>query len=276
MPSHLHVQCTHPYPSYVATYTQNGSAILPLNTSFTISDPTDINVRSAIISIINTPTGVQDLLSSNTTSSFMVTPYPPNGIIVSATTPYINHMAFMSYLQKNVMFSTNDVASFLTRNLSLVMTSNTGATSSPSYIPIRIIHVNHRPEMNSIQVTQAPLLNYLQSNVGFLPSYLITRSNVYDYDPLDIVGLDIFNASSGGVGFWQYWNVTLGSWANFSALSECSPLFINSSQYVRFMPTPSVARMNGSASIQYHAWDGSSMAVCINGILDTHKSKIHN
>lgn len=272
------VHTPHAHPSYAATYIQDGPPIIPLNTRFTISDPTDNNVRTANISITNTPAGVLDKLSANTTPSFMVTWYAPNGIIIQAI-PYINHKAFMSYLQGNVFFSTNDVVFFQqTRNLSLVMTSYTGATSTPVYVPIYVTHVNRRPLLNTTQQIQAPLLNYLPdaSNTGFLPSFLINRSNVYDRDPFDIVGLDIFSASKGGVGLWQYWNVTLGSWANFPAhLSECSPLFINSSQYIRFLPTPSMTGMNGSASIQYRAWDGSSVGVCINGALDTTSPSKH-
>ena len=272
-----HTHTSHAHPSYAATYTQDGPPINPLNTAFTISDPTDNNVRTANISITNTPAGVMDQLFANSTPSFMVTSYAPNGVIIQAPT-YTAHTVFMSYLQDNVFFWTNDVAFFQTRNLSLVMTSNPGATSAPVYIPIYIIHVNLRPLLNSTQRIQAPLLNYLPdtNNTGFLPSFLINRSNVDDRDPFDIIGLDIFNASNGGVGVWQYWSLTLGSWANFPAHSECSPLFVNSSQYIRFLPTPSVTGKNGSASIQYRAWDGSSVNVCINGTLDTtSSSKIH-
>ena len=169
------------------------------------------------------------------------------------------------------------------RNLSLVVEEHPlgEAPSRPAVVPIVIVPVNDRPILNSTQRSMASLDDYLPVNPGFYPSFLLVDTDVIDIDrsspnSQDFIGLAITSAQpTSGTGIWQYWN---GTWNDFPAVSDCSPLLVTPEERVRFVPLPSYTEMPGSlygsAVLGYRAWDGSSQElICINGAADITSGK---
>lgn len=219
------------------------------------------------------------------TSSFNVTGNGGTLLIIEAIGPrrlLTTHDDFEDFLQ-TVRFTTDDQAPHVVRNLSLVVEEHPlgEAPSRPAVVPIFILPVNDRPILNSTQRPMATLDDYLPINPGFYPSFLLADTDVIDIDrsspnSQDFIGLAIISAQpASGTGIWQYWN---GTWSDFPAVSDCSPLLVAPEERVRFVPLPSYTETPGSvyesAALQYRAWDGSSQElICINGAADTSSGK---
>ena len=276
--------------AYSFTYTEDSGAELVSNTTISIMDSDNSRLRKAMIYISNTPTEFGSITDSlrigpgfTDRSLFRsISGEATNSFSVETRVPQL-HSVFTSLLS-NILFETNDQATDITRNLTLVVQEFDNDPSLPAVIPILIEQLNDRPVFISEPlVTGATLDDYIPNNEGFDPAYLLDDSVISDPDSAyppnpDFIGLAIFNYSSNAViaggfssseeiGVWQYWEN--GSWVNFMPVSECSPLFIFEAQRIRFKPSPRMEKEDGLANISYWVWDGTSTTVCSGSSLRT-------
>lgn len=194
-------------------------------------------------------------------------------IITSGPLQFFTTQDNFEVLLRTVSFVSDDQAPFVARSVTLVV-EEIDIAGNPAVIPLTVAPVNDRPILSSSQVTQAVLDDYLPqntSNPGFNASFLLTEDDVFDIDrnsdtAPDFIGLAITSADAGGIGEWQYWYS--GVWVDFPEVSNCSLLLVPPYTRIRFWPTPSPSKMNGTASIEYRAWDGTGNVSCRNGTLD--------
>ena len=257
-------------------FVEDGELINPFNASdFSITDDDNIFLLRATIRLENNdllPQDVTDQLLAVSNDRFNVTGSGTTELVIDAIGGrrlITTQQEFVDFL-KTVQFTTSDQASDTVRNLSLIVEEFPlgEAPSSPAYVPIRVITVNDRPVLLSSLVTESALDDYLSTNPGFSPSFLLSVSDVFDNDRRssisnDFVGLAIVSTSQPvSLGVWQYWTVEEMRWIEFPVnLSNCFPLFIRPNERVRFVPLPNQAKEDGAAMFEYRAWDGSSEIV---------------
>lgn len=258
------------------TYIEDGDFINPLNVSdFSITDDDNIFLIQAVVTLENSdllPVDVRDQLFAVSNDRFNVTGNGTTQLVIDAIGDrrlITTQPEFVDFL-KTVQFTTNDQAPDIVRNLSLVVQEFPlrEAPSSPAYVPIQVIPVNDRPILQSSQVSVVVLDNYLSTNPGFSPSFLLSDSDVLDIDRRssisnDSIGLAIVSTSQPeSLGVWQYWSEKEMRWTEFPVdLSDCFPLFVRPSERVRFVPQPNPVKEDGVATFEYRAWDGSSEIV---------------
>ena len=255
---------------------EDGDLINPLNVSdFSITDDDNIFLIQAVVTLENSellPMDVRDQLFAVSNDRFNVTGNGTTQLMIDAIGGrrlITTQSEFVDFL-KTVQFITNDQAPDIVRNFSLVVQEFPlrEAPSSPAYVPIQIVPVNDRPVLQSSQVSEIPLDDYLSTNPGFTPSFLLSDSDVFDIDRRssisnDSIGLAIVSTSQPeSLGVWQYWSEEEIRWTEFPVdLSDCFPLFISPNERVRFAPQPNPAKEDGVATFVYRAWDGSSISV---------------
>ena len=267
---------------YFASYVEDSDAVLVSNVSVDIRDDDSNFLSEAMIWLSNPVYGANDriFIPSSFSTMFDIVGNGSARINVTTISFDLPHPHFVSLLQ-NIYFQTNDQATNRTRQLYFTVEESpkVAGPSDPVVILIKMIPVNDRPVLTSTPlVTTSVLNNYLPETIssGFLPSHLINSSVVADVDsafPLadDIIGLAIYNLSSGGIGRWIYW--ASDKWEDIGPVSECSPQFIMDNQRVQFLPTPSASKMNGTASFSYRVWDGKSYNVCLEETLRDDESE---
>jgi hypothetical protein len=257
-------------------FTEDGDIINPFNVSdFSVTDDDNIFLIQAIVTLENNdllPVDVRDQLFAISNDRFNVTGNGTSQLVIDAVGGrrlITIQPEFVDFL-KTVQFITNDQAPDIVRNLSLVVQEFPlgEAPSSPAYVPIQVIPVNDRPVLQSSQVSGIPLDDYLSTNPGFAPSFLLSDSDVFDIDrrssiSSDFIGLAIVSTSQPeSLGVWQYWSDKEMQWMEFPVdLSNCFPLFVRPNERVRFVPQPNPAKEDGVATFDYRAWDGSSEIV---------------
>ena len=252
---------------------EDGDLINPLNVNdFSITDDDNIFLIQAVVTLENSdrlPVGVSDQLFAVSNDRFNVTGNGTTRLVIDAIGGrrlITTQEEFVDFL-KTVQFTTNDQAPDIMRNISLVVQEFPlgEAPSRPAYVPIQVVLMNDRPVLLSSQVSDIPLDDYLSTNPGFTPSFLLSDSDVFDIDRRssisnDFIGLAIVSTSQPeSLGVWQYWSEEEIRWMEFPVdLSDCFPLFVSPNERVRFVPQPNPAKEDGVATFDYRAWDGSS------------------
>ena len=268
---------------YSRSFNEDGSEIRPLDTDqFFITDEDNSFLLQATLNIENAdllPPGVQDQLSISSTAIFNVSGSGTTSLFIEAIGPnrlITTHPQFVNFL-RGVTFRTNDQASNLVRNLSVVVEEFPvgEAVRVPAYIPIRVLPINDQPILLSSQITQDLLVNYLPQetqNLGFNASFLLSPNDVMDVDRLsesarDFLGLAVVDVGvvPPSLGVWQYRANEDSPWRDLPAnLSRCSPLLADPATRIRFSPSPSVEGESGMTSLTFHSWDGSSVdSLCL-------------
>ena len=263
-------------------FLEDGDPIFPLNIpELDIDDPDNFALQRATLTIVNVGVdpSVSDQLSYTGSPADRFDFAVREGgtvLVITAIGPLqfvTTHDEFEDVLRL-VSFTTNDQASDTVRNLTLVVEEHPlgESPSNPAVIPIVVIPVNDRPELVSSLVTIATLDDYLPNNPGFNASFLLSEESVRDVDRTsslsnDIIGLAIISTDNGEIGSWQYRRGD-GVWIDFPAVSDCEPLLVRPEVRVHFFPAPSVDKLDGTASFQYRAWDGTSDVMCENGTLE--------
>ena len=272
---------------------EDGDPIYPLNTSdFSIDDDDNVFLIQATVTLENNnllPPDVMDQLFAMSNDRFSVTGSRTTQLVIDAIGGrrlITTRPEFVDFL-KTIQFITNDQAPDIVRNLSLVVQEFPlgEAPSRPAYVPIRVIPVNDRPVLQSSQVSDTTLDDYLSTNPEFTPSFLLSDSDAFDIDRHssisdDFVGLAIVSTSQPeSLGVWQFWSEEEMRWIEFPVdLSDCFPLFVRPNERVRFVPQPNQAKEDGVATLEYRAWDGSSEVIdCdVNDTLLLTLGKNHN
>ena len=259
---------------YAISFTEDGPPVFPLDTpGFTITDDDNTLLLRATLAVLNTgiPLGVSDQLFVPASDRLSVAGNGSSQLVIEAVGPFrffTLQTVFIDFLRM-VSFTSDDQASFITRNISLIVEEHPigEAPSDPALIPLSVLPVNDQPVLVVPQTTEEVLDSYLpqeERNSGFNASFLLADTDVVDVDRLspissDFVGLAITSSENGNVGIWEYWN---GTWMAFPLeLSECDPLFIRPEVRVRFSPSPSQLKQDGRAVITYRAWDGSGSSL---------------
>lgn len=262
------------YRRHSDTFIEDGNPINPLDVSgFSIDDDDNIFLIQAIVTLENSNllySDVSDQLFAMSNDRFNVTGNGTTQLMIDAIGGrrlITTRPEFVDFL-KTVQFTTDDQAPDVVRNLSLVVQEFPlgEAPSSPAYVPIMVKPVNDRPVLQSSQVLETTLDDYLSANPGFTPSFLLSSDDVIDIDrhssiSNDFIGFAIVSTSQpDSLGVWEYWNKR---WIEFPVyLSDCNPLFISPTERVRFVPLPNSAKEDGVATLEYRAWDGSSNITC--------------
>lgn len=257
-------------------FIEDEDPIYPLNTSdFSIDDDDNVFLIQATVTLENSdlfPPDVMDQLFAMSNDRFSITGNSTTQLMIDATGDrrlITTRQEFVDFL-KTVQFTTNDQAPDIVRNLSLgVQEFPLGeAPSHPAYVPIRVVPVNDRPVLQSSQVSEIALDDYLSTNPGFTPSLLLFDSDVFDIDRRssisnDFIGLAIVSTSQPeSLGVWQYWSEEEMRWIEFPVdLFDCFPFFVRPNERVRFVPLPNQAKEDGVATFEYRAWDGSSEVI---------------
>ena len=264
------------YCRYSDTFIEDGDPICPLNTSdFSISDDDNVFLFRATVTLENSgqlPLDVMDQLFAMSNDRFNVTGNNTTRLVIDAIggRRYITTRQEFEEFLRTVQFTTDDQAPDVVRNFSLVVQEFPlgEAPSRPAYVPIRVISVNDRPVLQSSQVSESTLDDYLSTNPGFIPSFLLSDSDVLDIDRRssisnDSIGLVIVSTSQPeSLGVWQYWSEEETRWIEFPVnVSNCIPFFVRPNERVRFMPRPNPAKEDGVATFEYRAWDGNSEAI---------------
>ena len=266
---------------YSASYVEDSGIALILNTDIMISDEDNTYLCEARFEILDTPVdyNYSDSLYilDNFTGTFNIIGNGTSSIVASGISTLIQH-SFFEALIRSVGFQTTDQATNLTRQVSFTVEEHPLGDTGPSdpvNVSVLIVQVNDRPVLQDTPfITNDSLDDYLPSerNTGFFPSYLVNSSIVNDPDTVfpsnpDFIGLAIHSINNNELGYWQDW--WYGYWVNIYNVSECNPLFISENQRIRFLPTPSSNKQDGSASFYYRVWDGTSSNVCTNGSIRT-------
>ena len=264
--------------NYDVSFIEDGD-IVPMTYDITvgITDEDSAFLYQAVIYLTNTPSeyGATDslYLPALVLDTFSVEGNGTGSITATGKSLSLGHDVFESLLS-SISFSTNDQATNITRQLLFTVEEyplgDTGPSNAASVL-IRMQQLNDRPTLGEPLIVMDVHDDYLpvESNTGFPPSYILDDTVVYDIDAVfpsnpDVIGLAIVAVEAKvGLGVWQVWKN--GVWSNISA-SECSPVFVAPLQRVRFVPDPSVSKMNGNASFRYRAWDGTSTEVCADGV----------
>ncbi len=265
---------------YNITYTEDGSAVSVFADNFQITNEENALVVRTTINVAystNLLPGVQDVLSSTTSSDRFSATFNPSipSLVIDAVGPLrlLTTQDQMRDFLRGVMFSTNDQAPDVSRNLTVVVEELPLGRGPlvPTIIPIDVILTNDQPILTpSPGIRIAALMEYLPQatlNTGFNTSFLLTDDDVVDLDRVsrntqDFIGLAIIDMfleskSQTTLGEWQYY-YNMSEWRPFPDVSYCDPLFASPSTRIRFSPFPSLDKENGQASITYLAWDGSS------------------
>lgn len=251
---------------------EDEESIFPLNTNFNVTDDDNTFLIRATLTLESSsrlPSDVVDQLFASSNDRFNVSQNGTSQLQIDAIGPQrlvTFQSDFVNFL-KTIQFTTNDQAPEIVRNLSIVVEEFPigEAPSSPAYVSIMVTPVNDRPILNSSQITETVLNDYLSSNRGFNSSFLVSDSDVIDIDRLsslssDFIGLAIVSTSfPDSLGAWQYWSEEEMDWINFPEnISSCYPFFVTPDMRIRFAPQPNLAKEDGTATIVYRAWDGSS------------------
>ena len=244
---------------------------------FSITDGDNVLIYQATLTITNAVEGVDRLMATDDVGFTVRSNDQYTQLVITARNFFTQHFQLIEFL-KTVSFNSTEQFDYSDRIVSLVVqefpaVDTINPPSEPFLITVRIIGVNNRPVLLSTQIAEETLDNYIPNNPGFFPSHLINESDVFDIDRMsnmsqDIIGLAIVYADSEPLGSWERWTDDQG-WAEFpSTIDECSPEFVRDDERIRFMPAPNVIRISGTASIDYHAWDGSSLTTCVDGVFD--------
>ena len=268
--------------SYSVNFTEDGEPIYPLDVEdFRVEDDDNSFLLRATLTLENNNIpGVVDQLFASSNDRFNVSQNGTTQLVVDAVGPrrlITRQEEFVNFL-RTVQFTTDDQAPDVVRNLSLVVEEFPigEAPSRPFNISITIIPVNDRPILNSGRVVEPVIIDdYLSSNQGFAPSFLLSDVDVFDIDSrssssLDFIGLAVVSASySDSLGVWQTWSDDESTWVDFPAdLSDCYPVLVSPEMRIRFLPAPNEDKEDGVATIEYRVWDGSSdSSDCLNDTL---------
>lgn len=216
------------------------------------------------------PSDVRDQLIASSTGSFQVSGSGTTTLFVEAVgirRLVTTHREFADFL-RGVAYTTNDQAPDVVRNLSIVVQEFPvgDAALSFTFVPIYVSPVNDQPLLLSSQVTEEQLTDYLPQgveNLGFNASFLLSPSDVQDIDRRSQTSQDFIGLAIVGqdipicLGVWQYRDDS--GWIDFPLdISQCSPLLVGPSTYIRFSPSPNEAKEDNQTAIVFRAWDGSS------------------
>lgn len=267
------------YYSYSVNFTEDGEPVFPLDVEdFRIEDDDNMFLLRATLTLVNSYIpGVVDQLFASSNDRFNVSQNGTTQLVIDAVGPrqlITTQNEFVDFL-RTVQFSTDDQAPDVVRNLSLVVEEFPlgEAPSSPYYLSINVMSVNDRPVLNASEVIEDVTIDdYLSSNPGFTPSFLLSATDVIDIDrdsslSPDFIGLAIVSTSQpDSLGVWQTWSNDESMWVEFPAnLSDCSPLLIGPDTKIRFQPSPNQDKEGGEATIEFRIWDGSStLGDCLN------------
>ena len=269
---------------YQSSFTEDSAFTYIAETAnISITDEDSVFLYQARVEVENTPTEygpiVDSIIFPNSSSEqFLIEGNGTGNLIATAKSFTLRHNDFINLI-KSIRFMTDDQATNVTRNVSVVVEEyplDESGASSPARIPVNIIQKNDRPVFGSPLISEDELVNFLPAeiaNPGFFPSYLATPSNVFDADsafPLnpDIIGLSIHSVSDSGIGVWQYKPVTSSSWHDIHSVSHCMPQFLGDKERIRFLPSSGITmETTSTVYFNYSVWDGTSTDTCNGNIV---------
>lgn len=113
--------------------------------------------------------------------------------------------------------------------------------------------LNHAPVLDTTPTPTLPKLYEDLAGPGQQPATVasLLGAAVTDSDTFAVQGIAIVATGGTTAGTWQY-SIDNSTWVDFPAVSNTNALLLRSVDRVRFVPA---ADANGTATIDYHAWD---------------------